>query len=164
VDEIECLAQIKYVRAGLLDTSPPPVFHTRSEIPSFGFANRGVSVGELHYLIVPLGTDVVAPAIRIRDGSVRYDVTMLTNRESIDVRPAGEFEGRCIIQGDISCISDDPTTQNLYKACLRALKRQFVRRHSLWIGINAMEKVRAGYFLTDDVRNPQMSIYHDRLA
>ncbi len=105
------------------------------------------------YLLVRPGNEPRTRVVEQRGGGVRRILDQQSHPESVVLRPGGRIDGS-IIAGQIGTISSDPWSIGLYREVFRALRRQFEKIKSYYVGPAAARHLDEGGRLTTDVRAP----------
>lgn len=153
IKAVEAERVIKYILTGVFDSPLPPTFYSGLDIPDLGIASTGVAVQERNYLVLDIADEVKGREIHLNQGGVRYSVSQMENPTTITFLPGGKFEECCLIKGDIGTVSHDPASITLYKAFVREFQKRFTCINDYWLGPEALQHLKAGMRLTDNVRS-----------
>ncbi len=157
LQEVTSHRDLRWTMTGTFDpTAPPTTLASWEEIRDLGIATAGSSMSEPSYLITP--GDAPEPAIReirLSAGGKRIAVDQRCNPDSLVLRHGGLFdEGRAVIAGELSSISETTFAKSVMRAFRSAIKKRFHRVHTFWVGPAARELWKNGARLTDSVASP----------
>lgn len=150
----EAKRSVKYMETGLFETFPTEVYSSLLEVPDLGIAKYGQAPLEACYLVLDASTEVRIREVPQRRGGVRYALDAVANPKSINFRPGGMYQDRCLIMGEITTMPDDPTSIELYRLFVREVTKGFVQVQECRIGPEAFRLLESGMRLTQDVRAP----------
>jgi hypothetical protein len=150
VRAIESSRLVKYVRAGLQNSSAPEVYGSALSLPSLGRAVKGDAVHEPAYLVVDVQEEVHVETIPQRRGGELYGVYPNVNPNSVTFSPGGEFDG-CIIKGELATGNRSGTALDLFRLFEQEIRRSFKNIKGYRVGPTALAALDAGVRLTHDV-------------
>jgi hypothetical protein len=151
---IENERSLVYTKTGLFKVRDLVQLRNGSAIPNLGSADADSSIACETYLIVEQSNVVETRSIRQLDGTVRYGVDQLVNHDTVTLTTGGEWLDGTILSGRIATASDTVKSQELIKAFNSAIRKNFRKVNSYWIGPSAYARLQAGSRLTDAVGSP----------
>lgn len=151
---VEAGSSIAYHEMGNFTSSPRPPVSSRTQLGGVGLADTDASTSGRSYLVVNSHD-----RIRIRQtGGVfrtrRYLVDQLFNAGTVTLSLGGNWRNQALLPGRIATVHDDPSSQFLMKIFDGALRAQFTKVQSFWVGPCAMAYMRKGGRLTPAVQSP----------
>ena len=149
---VESQRHIKYTEAGMFDTPETTTFASGVQIPNLGLAPSGDHNLEPFWLITDANVKVEMEVVPQRRGGTRYGIDPGLNPESVVIWPGGVFKDSCVIAGQIGTSMINPTSMELLNLFARAIRRQFKRIKSFFVGPEAEQLLDAGYRLTHGVK------------
>lgn len=152
---IESDTSLVYVEAGLFDV---PILRKHSsfiDIQGLGIALTGERNRERSFLVMKADVEIEVRSVPQRNGKMKYAVDQLRNPKAVVFQPAGLYEGRCIIAGQIGTVSSHADSVGLYRLFLRRISARFTKVKSFWVGKGAKELMAAEARLTSNVRSPE---------
>ena len=152
--QVEAKRPLQYVESGLKPSATAVVRKSHSDIEDLGIAKHGDQNLEPIYLVMFAGRPVVAREIPQRRGGVLYSFGPEKNPASIVMKVGGEFDGRAIIAGQLATRSEDLESSELMKLFGEAIRRQFVKVRSFWVGEGANQTLHSGLRLNGSVSAP----------
>src|SRR5262249_41001516 len=126
------------------------------EIEDLGIAHKGDRVHEKAYLVADASVEIKIEEIHRRKGGIRYSVGLEKNPEAFGFEPGGLFQSRCLISGSIGTATGNPTSIALCRAFIRAIRKDFTKIKSYWLGPEALQFLDAGMRLTPSVNAAPM--------
>lgn len=151
--EIEDAIQIRYYRTGLHSESQVQSHQSFFDIPEIKFAISGDWNRLPHYLVIKKGVPLEIRKILQRTGELRFAVDQMVNRNSIDFKLGGIFQGgtNVIVAGRVSTISNLEDSAELFKMFFSKIKREFKKIDGFYVGGDAEKKMRNGWRLVTNV-------------
>jgi hypothetical protein len=150
----ESSKKFKYVASGLFDTSEPEIYLTGGDIPTLGAARHQNAINGYCYLVLEPETPLFVKEIPQKHGGTKYGISQLGNENSITVLHGGFFEN-VLLYGKIGTVSGSQKSKEIYNHFLSAIRAQFVRIGSYYLGNEARSFLETGGRLTQAVQSPR---------
>jgi hypothetical protein len=125
-----------------------PVFETAASIEQFGVSS-GDCVRDSSYLVMPGHVPFVPRVVDAVTGEQRVFVYPEGNPASVILSPGGEYDGRCIIIGELATQSTDPRSVALYKSLVKRLKTLTTLHSTIHVGEEAARRAMSGWRLAE---------------
>ncbi len=145
---------LQFFLSGLFTSPDLQIFDSGFNLPRLGEVNVNDANHAEHYLVTLPGTSVNVRAVEQRKGGIRYAVDQSVNPDTIEFSPGGVFEHTCIISGRIATVSKSEKSLLLYNLFYKAMKTQFVRIKSFWVGPEVAVLLKEGWRLTGNTKSP----------
>lgn len=153
---VEADRKVKYVLATFNESPKVIEYSSYVGIPGLGVSQTGRPTHEPFYLVLGIDTELVVRPVPQRKGGVRYSIDQRENPTSIVWSPGGLHEpSRSLVRSDITTISADPRSLDLYKFFVSRLTRGFKTIEGFRVGPEARELYGADIRLMDDVSAPE---------
>lgn len=107
---------------------------------------------QLVFLAVEEKESVGIREVAQKKGGVRYCIDQLCNPKSVVLRPGGMVEENTILAGQIGTTSQAPASLQLFAAFSRAVRQNFVKVKSYWVGPEAIRVLDGGGRLTANLK------------
>ena len=146
---IERAINLDYVQAGMFTTKDVIRYPSALDLPDLGISRKGSS--DADYLVVPRGTPINVQEVAQRRGGVRYFVDLSTNT-GVVFRPGGMFKKECLISGEVGTPLTDEVSLRVWKVFSKFFFRDFVRVNLVRLGPEALQLLRSGFRLAQDVK------------
>jgi hypothetical protein len=148
---IERAISLDYVKAGMFTTPDVIRYPSAIDLPNFGISPRGRSAGaDSNYLIVTRGMAINVQEVAQRRGGVRYFIDHRTN-PGVVFRPGGMFKQECLISGEVGTPLTDEVSLRVWRVFSKFFFRDFVRINLFRLGPEALQLLRSGFRLAQDV-------------
>ncbi|WP_353717682.1 hypothetical protein [Dyadobacter sp. 676] len=155
LDDVSSRIELKYIQAGMHDHYPDEFLDHR-QVKSFGVAITGDQVLEPSFLIVRLEERVQPRIVPQRRGGTLIAIDQSENPRSVVFRPGGEYgDGGVIVAGELSTVSDDQASIELWKQISKDLKRLWKKIKAYYVSPHALTVLRQGGRLTVGVKRPK---------
>jgi hypothetical protein len=145
---------LKYTRAGDSDLDVISTYQSAFDIPNLGLSLKGDSNHDPDYLVTAVGAKIVTAHVPQKNGGIRYFIDLDGNPAGILFRPAGLFQGRCIIRGRIAATTN-PESARIYHIFLGYVTKNFKRVREFLIGPEAYKLCQSDARLTISARYPE---------
>jgi hypothetical protein len=145
---VQSEASIRYVVAGTCDRDAVRILGSIPELLGYQDSHQQ------QFLATEDTGQIVTRPIRLRTGELRYAIDQLANPRTVALRPGGIVREGVILAGDIGTASDDPHSQQLFSRFARAVRREFAKVKSYWVGPEALRLLDSGWRLTSGLRSP----------
>ncbi|XVJ59925.1 MAG: hypothetical protein HEQ23_11200 [Tepidisphaera sp.] len=83
-----------------------------------------------------------------------YVLDQLHNPDTVVLTPAGMWKDDVLLHGLVSTVSDSPIAKEIMKLFAAAIKKQFVKVRSFWVGPDALALLKRGKRLTIAAQSP----------
>jgi hypothetical protein len=147
--------QLNYCLAGLWDQEDIRSYSSLLEVPLFGTTketNREFCPG---FVVSFRHTSINAREVKQSKGGVKYAFDQLINPKSVIFRPGGpNGEANLLIEGNVSTVSDDPESIQVYNVLVHAIRKLFKKKKNVYIGKGAYELYKNGWRLTHSMGAP----------
>ena len=107
---VESNIAVKYVKAGMFDSSSVSEFTSHKDILDLGVAVSGDQVHNPSFLVLRTGENVNIETISQRRGGTRYAIDQRRNQSSVVLSPGGVYKSSFVIAGQIGTCTDDPSS------------------------------------------------------
>jgi hypothetical protein len=154
LDAAERIFDVKYVLAGMFESSSYEIFNHGRDIPNLGEAEAASAVSCACYLVTMRATPVNVEPRRTIDGQ-RYCINQRINRDSITFSPGGLWREDILLYGRVATISASDLAQELLKGFGGPIMQQFRKVNAFYVGPQAFEMLEAGKRLTWAEQTPR---------
>lgn len=154
--QIEAERKLQFVESGLYDSSRIEPVNSLLGTPNLGFLPVGDHNQGPCYLVVNREISIDVRPVPQRRGGIKYAVDQEQNRKTIAFRPSGAFGEKCLIDGQVGTISDDPSSLELFHLFRRAMRLQFTKVNEFYVGKEAGELLDKGWRLTANAKSPAL--------
>ncbi len=152
---LEQILSVKYIESGMFPHPSPRVWESFVELPNFGEAVMGDAVQEREYMIMMKDTPIYSRSVRLNTGEMRYVADHGNNPESVIFWPGGIFrEQKAVISGETSKLSSLATTEEIFRALSKLIKKHFPAIKAYRVGPEARSLQNEGYRLTSSIHRP----------
>lgn len=155
--DIETTIDIRYYKAGLLDTEGIPAYKSMFDIPNIGVTSFGDWNRIDSYIILKETTTLNIREVPQRAGGVKFAVDQKINPKSIEMKLGGVYQEKenVIIAGRVGTISEENDSNELYKLFSTKIKRGFKKIGAFYVGKIAEQKLKEGWRLVTDEKSPR---------
>lgn len=130
IQNIESLRNLQYAKSGLFDDPDPVVYGSFLDFEGLGINARGqATTGDISFIVLDKTTSVGVKTVPQVDGSKKYAIDVRANPASIDFSPSGFYDDNTLIAGNISTISTDSESIEIY-----SLFRKILLKNSTQVG------------------------------
>lgn len=152
--EFESKETLKYVRTGLFPTHSYDTIEHGAQIEGLGKATADSASLSETFLVCRRETPVkVRP---ITGGTVqRFAIDQLWNPDTVVFTPAGLWNDEALLHGRLGTISDKPSAQALMRRFNAAMRKNYTKVNSFWVGPKALDYLKSGKRLTIAVQSPK---------
>lgn len=151
--EFEEENNIRYIKSGLFDNSNVSVIDSVSKIIKFGTVTYGDWNKIDDYLIFKNGISIKVERTPQLSGGVKFAINQYLNPDTVCLKFGGIFQNdKIIIPGRLGTISENSTSQKLYKFLSSKIKRKFQRIGNFYVGELAEIKLKEGWRLTTNIK------------
>jgi hypothetical protein len=144
VDEVQKQMAIFFALAGLFEDASVRMFKTSADLS----AAMASTEGALAFLAFAEGSAVGVREVPQRKGLPRYAVDQISNPNCLVVRPGRRVDPRTLLAGQIGTASNDKDSMSLFRMFANAVRQQFVKVKSYWVGTEALRTLDSGGRLT----------------
>lgn len=154
--EIERKRPLQYVTAGLFDSPKFQALGSLADAADVGRVTSGDPNLTTSYLVADRAMTIHARRVVLRNGGVKHAIDQSSNASTVALRPGGLFGDNCLIAGQLGTASDDDVSLDLLNNLTKALKRQFRRVKSFYVGVEAGLLLDRGFRLTGNAKSPPL--------
>lgn len=151
---LEASKPIQYTTMGMFETPVLQTYSSFTTIPDFERAIHPTAVANPSYLLSMQGTPIHVREIPQKTGGVLFAVDQAENPNSVALRPGGWYGNAVILYGTIGTVSQSSESKDLYKFCVKAFRKDFLREQEFLVGHEAREVWNAGVRLTIGATSP----------
>jgi hypothetical protein len=148
---VQKVQPLKLVQAGLSETSDVRSFNTLEEVHDAVSTSDGAGPTLLAF---EQGASPTVREVPQRKGGTRYAIDQLENPGSVTLHPRGAIGGSILLAGQIGTTSEDLRALKVFKAFSTAVRAQFVKVKSYWVGAEALRLLDGGMRLTATPKSP----------
>lgn len=144
---VSATAKLAVTECGMFERSQP---HTvpLDAADSLGISETGNHITDKTYLIHDDSMEIKVREIPQKNGGVRFSVDQRENLPTIGLKAGGEFGSDIVISGQLGVGTGNPRSDELASLFLRAMKRQFKKVKSYYVGPEAGSRLDSGARLT----------------
>jgi hypothetical protein len=153
-EKVESRRAVSFVLAGMFETPRFDVFHAGVGLPTLRLPACRQSIECPTYLVLPASTRVNVRSVSQRAGGTRYAIDQLENPDSVTFTHGGVYSQGVLISGRVATISSTPVGKQLQAAFSNAIGKLFSKVNAFYVGAGAMELLRGGSRLTQNVSSP----------
>ena len=151
---VEAEQQFVYTKTGHLRGENVEAYDVGADLPNLGLASGDQPVLCDTYLISPRGARIEVRRINARAGLI-LTVDQLLNPDTITITLGGQFSPGVLVAGNLGAAHDTPTSRALLASWRRAIRKQWTKRSSAFLGAGALALLQAGGRLTWTVSGPR---------
>jgi len=151
---VEREVRIHYVLAGVFPTPEPLVFDSWTSLPNLGEATHEAYSGSQDFLVLAADAEPIVRTIRTLDRQIRFAFDQMLNADSISFAPGGLWGRQTIISGCVASVSESAASRRLLTRFGAAIAKQFRKVEDFYVGPAALERLRAGWRLTQAAQMP----------
>ena len=157
VREIELSIDIRYYKAGLLDSESIPTLNSLFEDPNVGFVLSGDWNRIDRYIILKKSTTLNIREVPQIAGGIKFAVDQMNNPKSIEFKLGGIYQEKenVIVAGRVATVSEDSDSNELYKIFSSKIKKKFKKIGAFYVGKIAEEKLKDGWRLVTNEKSPR---------
>ena len=128
----------------ITDSPKPPTWGSAAAIEDLGRAIEGTTTSQKQYLVMPATSKFTLEVYTIRSGRTVHSVSPLNNPDSVVFTPAGLYSDWCIVAGEINIDLPKPSGFDLFGALARAVRGEFTRVGTCYVGPQAYHLGESG--------------------
>ena len=144
IKSIESHRSLKYVRYEIYKKKNVPIYESLTEYKSLGANKTGDHNSGDCFIVVDRETDIHFQTKRILFVRTKTIINQLTNPDSIVFQPGGIYKNKYLICGHIGTASDSARSFDLYKYFSKAIRKNFAKIESYYVGENALLLLKNG--------------------
>lgn len=150
---IEALFDIQYAQCIRVPETGVPTYPSAEMIPDLSIAHAGDQNHNPFYMLIESGVTPITYSVKQRRGGVHVFLNQSSHLRSIILVPGGLHGDNCVIAGNASNISTDPWARDLYKFVAKAIRKEFTKVRSYYVGRHAEHLLDEGWRLTSSVKS-----------
>jgi len=151
---VEAKRAISFVPTGLFETSKVTSFSSGELLPTLHTPAPNSSVQCATYLVTLVATPINVRSVPQKVGGILYAIDQLENPDSIALTHGGLCSPSVLIAGRVATVSATPAARQIQSAFSTVIGRVFTRVNAFYVGPGALDLLRQGCRLTQDVGSP----------
>jgi hypothetical protein len=151
---VETGGPIKYARmGGQFDTLK--TFNAGAEIPQLGRASSDSSISCESFLVAHRETPIQLRFLEKVNNRQRFAVDQLLNPDTIALTPGGLWDEETVLNGRAATVSESQRSEDLMKRFQAAIKKNFRKIKTFYVGPQAYTLLEQGKRLTISAQSPR---------
>lgn len=139
--------RLAVTESGLFET-PEVTTVPLDSCSNIGISDTGNHISDKTYLIHRESRTIECREVPQRRGGVRYSVDQRLNPQTVGLKAGGTFGDDMVISGQLGLGTGDTESDELARMLLKALKKQFTKIKSYYVGNEAASLLDSGARLT----------------